>query len=64
MGIKKVWVEDYCISSGLCEGVCPEVFSLIDIAVVNDKVSFDEFEAQIKEAAEGCPVEAIKYEEE
>lgn len=66
MAIKKVWVdEDTCTGCGLCEDTCPEVFEMEDdIAVVKDDVDFNEYEDEIKEAAEDCPSESIQYEEE
>ncbi|MEO4719643.1 ferredoxin [Phocaeicola vulgatus] len=42
--------------------MCPEVFTVTDRSRVNEGVNFDDFEAGIKEAAESCPVEVIKYE--
>ncbi|MDY0200895.1 MAG: ferredoxin [Bacteroidales bacterium] len=62
MAVKKVWIEEGCISCGLCEEVSPEVFKMEDIAVVIEGVNYSDFEDGIKEAAEGCPVEVIKYE--
>lgn len=61
MAIKKVWIEEGCTACGLCEDTCPEVFKVEDIAVVIEGVNFDDYEEQIKEAAESCPVEVIKY---
>jgi ferredoxin len=63
MGIKKVWVEEECTACGLCEEICPEVFKLEDIATVIEGVNYADYEEQIKEAAESCPVEVIKYSE-
>lgn len=55
--------ENVCISCGLCEGVCPEVFSLdIGVAVATEEVS-GEFEDAAREACDGCPVQAISIEE-
>jgi len=62
MSITRVWIEEDCTSCGLCESECPEVFELDDIAVVNNNANFLEFEEEIIEAAENCPVEVIKYE--
>lgn len=61
MSIKKVWVEEDCTTCGLCEDICPEVFKLEDIATVKKGVNYADYEEQIKEAADSCPVEAIKY---
>ena len=62
MAIKKVWIEEGCISCGNCEAVCPEVFYLTDYSNVKEGVDFNAYEAGIKEAAGECPAEVIKYE--
>jgi ferredoxin len=62
MAIRKVWIEEGCIACGLCEEICPDVFKLEDVATVLPGVNFNDHEALIKEAAESCPVEVIKYE--
>jgi len=61
MAITKVWVEDGCTSCGLCEGTAPEVFEIDDVSEVIEGVDFSSYEEEIKEAAEECPVEVIKY---
>lgn len=54
--------ENVCISCGLCEGTCPEVFSLdTGVSVAGEVV--DGTEDSVREACEGCPVEAISIEE-
>ncbi|HEX2969146.1 MAG TPA: ferredoxin [Bacteroidales bacterium] len=62
MAINKVWIIEGCISCGLCSDLCPEVFKLEDVAVVKEGVDFNSNESGIKESAENCPVEVIKYE--
>lgn len=62
MAIKKVWIEEGCTSCGLCESICPDVFEIPDEAVVRNNADFSANEEGIKEAAESCPVEVIKYE--
>ena len=62
MAISRVWIEDGCIACGNCESVCPEVFTVSDHSEVREGVVFADFEAGIKEAAEECPVEVIKFE--
>lgn len=62
MAIKKVWIEEGCTACGLCEDICPEVFKVEDVATVIEGVNYDDYEEQIKEAADSCPVEVIKYE--
>ena len=67
MAITKVWIEPGCISCGLSSDTCSAVFDLSDDAdstVVKPDVDFTQHEAEIKEAAENCPVEVIKYEED
>ncbi len=63
MAIKKVWIEEGCTSCGLCEGTCPEVFEMPDEAVVISGVDYSAFEDEIREAADSCPVEVIRFEE-
>jgi ferredoxin len=63
MAIKKVWIEEGCTACGLCEDICPEVFVVNDLATVIEGVDFSDYEQQIKEAADSCPVEVIKYSE-
>jgi len=58
--------EDACTGCGLCEETCPEVFKLNDdgvATVIVDEIPEDVLESA-EEAAENCPVEAIKLEEE
>lgn len=62
MAITKVWIEEGCTACGLCEEICPEVFRLDDEATVIAGVDYSNYEEQIKEAADSCPVEVIKYE--
>ncbi len=62
MAIKKVWIEEGCTACGLCEEICPEVFLVEDEATVIEGVNYSDFEEQIKEAADSCPVEVIKHE--
>ena len=63
MAIKKVWIEEGCYACGLCEDICQEVFKLEDVAIVIEGVDLSNYEDKIKEAAESCPVEVIKYSE-
>ena len=64
MAITKVWVEEGCTSCGLCEGTAPEVFEIDDVSDVIEGAEFADFESEIKEAAEECPVEVIQFTEE
>lgn len=53
-----------CIGCAACEGICPDVFEMSDddLAVVKVDEVPPAAEADCKEAAEQCPVEAIKIE--
>jgi len=63
MAIKRVWIEEGCIACGVAEGICPEVFKVVDDTnTVIEGADLSRFEDKIKEAAESCPVEVIKYE--
>ena len=65
MSIKRVWLDESdneCISCGLCETTCPEVFEVPDKMVVKPDVDFNLYEEDIINSAEGCPSEVIKYE--
>ena len=56
--------QDTCTGCGLCTETCPEVFELRgDTAAVKvDDVPPDAADA-CREAADGCPVDAISVEE-
>ena len=54
--------EDTCIGCGLCAGTCPEVFDLDGSVAKVIAQPTAENEASAKEAADGCPVDAIHVE--
>ena len=67
MAIKRISIEEGCISCNLCEDICPEVFEVPLGEFCNVKA--DAFvlltgdpalEARIQDAADSCPVEVIK----
>lgn len=62
MAISKVTIDDGCISCGVCESVCPEVFKMEDVAKVLPGADLNANEAKIREAAAACPVTVIKVE--
>lgn len=65
MPIRKVRIEPGCIVCSLSSDTCPEVFTIpegSDTAVVKPGVDFNQHEAKIREAAEACPVQVIKFE--
>ena len=56
-----VRVEDSCIVCCACESICDKVFTVEDMAKVNEaEVAANE--DSVKEAAESCPVGAIVVE--
>ena len=61
MVITKVWIDENCTSCGLCSDICPEVFVMKDLATVVQDIQYSDYEEKIKEAAESCPVEVIRY---
>ena len=65
MAITRVWIEKGCISCGMSEDNCPEVFKVKDEgSTVIEGVDYSGLEEKIKEAAQVCPVEVIKYDED
>lgn len=59
----RVYVNDECIGCGLCEGTCPEVFTINVDGVAEAVVDIDEdFEDAVQEAADNCPAAAIEIE--
>ena len=63
MAITKVWIEEDCTGCELCVTTCPEVFEMgDDIAQIIGGADLGANEDGIKEAAEDCPVEVIKFE--
>ena len=63
MAITRVWIEEGSISCGISEDSSPEVFKVKEVATVIEGVDYLAFEEKIREAAKGCPVDVIKYEE-
>jgi ferredoxin len=72
----KVWIDqDLCTGDGLCEEICPSVFTLLDDGLAYVKQGSDvmsnpggadgvamvpsEFEDAVREACEECPGECI-----
>ena len=69
MAITRVWIEEGCISCGLSASNCPEVFKddfdeTGEPTKVIEGVDYSGLEAKIKIAADGCPVDVIKYDED
>ena len=66
--IRKVWIEEGCISCSLCQDICAEVFLVepgMDCVVKPDApAQFTAKDEEIREAALDCPVEVIKFSEQ
>lgn len=62
--MKKVAIAPGCVSCGSCQAICPQVFKLERGARVLADADLKKYEALIKEAAELCPVQVIKIEEQ
>src|SRR5947207_13542473 len=65
--ITKVWIAPGCIVCDACENDCPGVFEVLeDTCIIRPPAMNSEFlkplTPSIIVAAEGCPVEVIKYE--
>ncbi len=56
-----VKINDACIGCGACESICDAVFSVEDVAKVNESAIAGN-EDCVKEAADSCPVSAIEVE--
>ena len=62
----KVFVDpDICLGCGICEGIAPDVFTLgaEPYATVQINPVPANLEADVRDAAEQCPEEAITIEE-
>ncbi len=52
--------KETCVGDESCVEVCPEVFEMQgDVAVAKSENVPENLEEKVKEAAKGCPVEAI-----
>ncbi|MFH0878821.1 MAG: ferredoxin [Lentisphaerota bacterium] len=62
--MKAIVDKDTCTGCSLCADTCPEVFEMADDGLAKVKATPvpASAEASCKEAAEGCPVTAIKIE--
>lgn len=62
--IKKVWIEEGCISCKLCQDIAPDVFLVEDdedCVVRPEAAKFFSNQAEdIEQAADDCPVEVIQ----
>ena len=64
--IRKVWIEDGCISCNVCQDIAPNVFLVEDgeecIVKPDAARHFAGLHEDIEQAVEDCPVEVIKIE--
>lgn len=65
--VTKVWIEEGCIVCDACETACPDVFDVTDdtclIRPAALEIEFNKTRTDsIKDAAEECPVDVIKFE--
>lgn len=66
MAIKRVWIDEGCISCNLCEDLVPEVFEVRAGETCRTKKRYErvlddpEMDERLDEAAESCPVEVIR----
>ena len=71
MVIRRVWIEEGCISCNLCEDIVSEVFEVPAGETCRPRRGHEkhlngdaEMEERIQEAADSCPVEVIKLDED
>jgi ferredoxin len=67
--IRKVWVEEGCISCNLCQDLVSEVFEVPPGSTSRTRKGHEklldgdpEMEERIQEAVDSCPVEVIQVE--
>jgi len=58
----QVKIIEGCIACGVCESICPEVFTVTDTSVAKQEAVPGQ-EAACRDAAKACPVDVIKIEE-
>ena len=70
MPIRRVWIDEGCIACDLCEDLCPEVFEVPAgrTSLVRKKyerhLGRADIQENVREAADNCPVEVIKIDED
>ena len=66
MDIRRVWIEEGCISCNLCEDLAPEVFEVPAGSESKLRKRYErelkspDVQEKVREAEESCPVEVIK----
>jgi ferredoxin len=67
MTIRRIWIEEGCISCVLCQDLVPEVFEVRAGETSRVRKKYErhlgqgpEMEERLQEAADSCPVEVIQ----
>ena len=65
--ITRLWIEEGCISCSLCMDIAPDVFEVPDgedcVILSQAADHFEKKAADIRLAADDCPVEVIQFTE-
>lgn len=71
MTIRRVWIEEGCISCNLCEDLVPEVFEVPAGETCRPKKGHEKvlrkdpgMDERVQEAADSCPVEVIQVDKD
>ncbi|MEM7309466.1 MAG: ferredoxin [Planctomycetota bacterium] len=70
MTIRRVWIEEGCISCNLCEDLAPEVFEVPPGSESKTRKKYErhlksaDVQEKVQEAADSCPVEVIQVEKD
>ncbi len=71
MAVRKIWIEEGCISCNLCEDIASEIFVVAAGKTCHTKKGHErllgkdpELEERIHEAVDSCPVEVIQIDED
>ncbi len=68
MPIRRVWIDEGCISCNLCEDLVSEVFQVPAGETSHTRKGYEKrlteagMEERVQEAADSCPVEVIRVE--
>ncbi len=68
MTLRKVWIDEGCISCNLCEDLVAEIFQVPAGETSQVRKGYEKLlkepgmEERIQEAADSCPVEVIRVE--
>ena len=68
--IRRVWIEEGCISCNICEDTAPKVFyvepgeSSVVLKGYEKLLGDDQMQEDVQEAADSCPVEVIQVEKD